>query len=447
MTDTALWNPFRAAAGGPSGPLVIDRAEGVRVWDVEGRSYLDATAGLWYSNFGHGRPEIASAVAEQLERLDAFSLFGDYSNPPAERLAARLAELASGTCGASAKVFLGSGGGDMVETAAKLARKFHAESGSPQRAHLIGRTYGYHGTHGIGTGVGGIEANRVGFGELVGSVSRVAHDDAAALEAEIERVGPDRVAAFFCEPVIGAGGVRPPVEGYIEAVAEICRRHGVLFVADCVICGFGRLGTWLGIDRWDVRPDMIILAKGLTGGTLPLGALIVSDRVAEPFFADGASGGAASFKHGVTYAGHPTCCAAANASLDIYEREDLIPRGRELEGVLAGRLSEALGGNPLIGEIRAGTGLMAGVDLAADLLAEEPAAATMWPLDCREAGVLVRPLGAGIAVSPPLICSEQELEELAQGVAKGLATTARRLGRVSPVEAGAQPGRDGGGSR
>ena len=231
-------------------------------------------------------------------------------------------------------MLLGSGGGDMIDTAAKLARLFHARRGEPGRVHLIGRDHGYHGTHGVGTSVGGIAANADGFGPLVGDVSHVPHDDAHALEAEIERVGAGRVAAFFCEPVIGAGGVHLPPAGYIEAVAEICRRHGVLFVADCVICGFGRLGTWFGIDRWPVEPDMIALAKGLSGGTLPVGALLVAPHVAEPFFTG--RPGAPVLRHGPTYAGHPACCAAANVALDLYEREGLIERGRTLEEPLRG---------------------------------------------------------------------------------------------------------------
>ena len=255
------------------------------------------------------------------------------------------------------RVFLGSGGGDMIETAAKLARSYHAHSGEPQRVHLIGRTGGYHGTHGVGTSVGGIAANAESFGPLVADTSSVPHDDVQALEAEILRVGSDQVAAFFCEPVIGAGGVHLPPAGYIEAVAEVCARHGVLFVADCVICGFGRLGTWLGIDRWPVQPDLIAVAKGLSGGTLPIGALIVAPHVAEPFFTG--RPGAPVLRHGATYAGHPACCAAANVALDIYEREDLIERGRTLEQPLAAALAP-LADHPLVGRRPRRAGLPGG---------------------------------------------------------------------------------------
>ena len=217
-----------------------------------------------------GTPTSATAATRSPRRwstscktLDAYSIFGDFANEPALELADRLAALAP-TPGS--RVFLGSGGGDMIETAAKIARSYHAHNGEPRRVHLIGRAGGYHGTHGVGTSVGGIAANATGFGPLVPDVSSVPHDDVGALEEEILRIGAERVAAFFCEPVIGAGGVHLPPAGYIEGVAEVCARHGVLFVADCVICGFGRLGTWFGIDRWPVRPDLIAVAKGLSGG-------------------------------------------------------------------------------------------------------------------------------------------------------------------------------------
>ncbi|MGE5407837.1 MAG: aspartate aminotransferase family protein, partial [Syntrophothermus sp.] len=306
---------------------------------------------------------------------------------------------------------------DALDTAAKVARAHFAARGLPDRTHLISRRLGYHGTHGLGTSLGGIEANTVGWGRLAGDVSVVDFDDAGALEREILGVGPERVAAFFCEPVIGAGGVHHPPDGYLEEVAAICERYGVLFVADCVICAFGRLGTWLGIDRWPVVPDMIATAKGVTSGTLPLGALLVSGEVAAPFFTGEA--GAPVLRHGQTYSGHPVSCAAALANLDILEREQLIPRGRDLEGVLAAALAP-LQENELVGELRAGLGLMAALDLAPGVLAGVPGAVNRLQLDCRAEGVFVRPLGRGIAVSPPLIVTEGEIEAIASAIAAGL---------------------------
>jgi putrescine---pyruvate transaminase len=319
----ALWHPFADMGAVEGAPFVLARAQDVWVWDEDGRRYLDATASLWCANAGHGRPEVAEAVARQLRALDTYSIFGDFANRPALELADRLAALAPAP---GARVLLGAGGGDAIDAAAKLARAHFQLAGQPRRVQLIAREHGYHGTHGYGTSLGGIEANVSGWGPLHAGVSRVPHDSVEALEAEILRVGPDRVAAFFCEPVMGAGGVRLPPDGYLEGVADVCERHGVLFVADCVIAAFGRLGTWLGIDRWPVEPDMVLLAKGVSGGTLPLGAVLVAAHVAAPFFSG--APGAPVLRHGQTYAGHPACCAAALAVLDVYEREASVRAAR-----------------------------------------------------------------------------------------------------------------------
>lgn len=410
----ALWHPFADMGAVDGDRMVITRGEGSYVWDDAGRRYFDATASLWYANFGHGRPEITEAVTKQLRTLDSYNLFGYNANQPAIELADRVAELAPVP---GSKVFFGSGGGDVIDTAVKLARAYFAQTGRPEKTHVIGRTQGYHGTHGFGTAVGGIPANAAGVGPQPPEFSHVAYDSAATLEAEIARVGADRVAAFFCEPVIGAGGVLLPPEGYLEEVAEICRRHDVLFVADCVIAAWGRLGTWFGIDRWAVRPDMITTAKGITGGTIPLGALIAAPRVAEPFFTG--KPGAPVFRHGATYAGHPVACAAGLATLEIYERDGLIPRGRELEKPLADAVS-GVTGHPLVAEVRAGLGFLAAVELTAEVLDADPGAPVKLQRACRDEGVIVRNLGRGVAVSPPLIAAEPELDLLATALPRAL---------------------------
>ncbi|RSM72026.1 aspartate aminotransferase family protein [Amycolatopsis sp. WAC 01375] len=409
-----LWHPFADMGAVDGDRLVITRGEGSYVWDDEGKRYFDATASLWYANFGHGREEIAQAVGDQLRTLDSYNLFGYNANEPALKLAERVSALAPEP---GSKVFFGSGGGDVIDTAVKIARSYFAHTGRPEKVHVIGRVQGYHGTHGFGTAVGGIAANAAGFGPLPGDISHVPYDSAEALEAEILRVGPERVAAFFCEPVIGAGGVLLPPEGYIETVAGICRKHDVLFVADCVIAAFGRLGTWFGIDRWAVKPDMITTAKGITGGTIPLGALIVAPRVAEPFFTG--APGAPVLRHGATYAGHPVACAAGNATLDIYERDGLIPRGRELEKPLADALS-GLASHPLVAEVRAGLGFLGAVELKAEVVEANPGAANRLQRLARDEGVLVRNLAKGIAVSPPLIAGETELDLLASTLPRAL---------------------------
>ena len=301
-----FWHPFADMGAVSQRELLIERGEGVWVYDADDRRYLDGTASLWYANIGHGNREVADRVAEQMRRLEAYSTFGDFGNRPANELSERLASHAPMD---GARIFLTSGGGDSIDAAAKIARRHWIQQGQPERVHLLSRTQGYHGTHGFGTSIGGIEANTSNWGPLVPGVSAVAHDSLPALEAEIERVGPEHVAAFFCEPVIGAGGVYPPPEGYIEGVADLCAEHGILLVIDSVICGFGRLGTWYGIERWEeVRPDMITFAKGVTAGYLPLGGVVVSGAVAAPFFE---APGGPMLRHGATYAGHPSVCAAA----------------------------------------------------------------------------------------------------------------------------------------
>jgi putrescine---pyruvate transaminase len=411
---TRFWHPFADMGAVSEAELVLERGEGVWVYDVDGNRYLDATASLWYANIGHGRTEVADAVAEQMRRLESYSTFGDFGNRPANELAERLAALAPVH---GARVFMASGGGDAIDTAAKIARRHWILRGQPERTHLIGRSQAYHGTHGFGTSIGGIEANVTNWGPLVGGISIVPHDSLEALEAEILRVGPDRVAAFFCEPVIGAGGVHLPPEGYIDGVADLCAEHGVLLVVDSVICGFGRLGTWFGIERWeDVRPDMITFAKGVTAGYLPLGGVIVAGAIAEPFFE---APGGPMLRHGATYAGHPTCCAAALAVLDIYESEGLIERGRELERPLADALAP-LADHSAVAELRAGLGLLAAIQLAPEALEREPGAVAKVAAGAREAGVLVRPLLGSLAVSPPLTVEQEHLELIAAAFRAGL---------------------------
>jgi adenosylmethionine-8-amino-7-oxononanoate aminotransferase len=410
---TRFWHPFADMGAVSQQELLIERGEGVWVYDADGKRYFDGTASLWYANVGHARAEVADAVATQMKKLEAYSTFGDFGNRPANELTERLAATAPMP---GSRIFLTSGGGDSIDAAAKIARRHWILQGQQQRVHLLSRTNGYHGTHGFGTSVGGIEANTSNWGPLIPDTSSVQHDSLEALEAEIQRIGPDRVAAFFCEPVIGAGGVHLPPEGYIEGVADLCAEHGILFICDSVICGFGRLGTWWGIERWDdVRPDMITFAKGVTSGYLPLGGVVVSGEVAGPFF----DGSAPMLRHGATYAGHPACCAAGLAVLDIYEREQLIQRGRDLEGPLRDALAP-LAAHPAVGEVRAGLGFLAAVELSEDALAADPGAIGKVAAGAREAGVIVRPLLRGVAMSPPLISEQEHIDLLAEGIRAGL---------------------------
>jgi len=322
-----------------------------------------------------------------------------------------------------AKVFFTPGGGsDAVDTAGKLARAYWRAAGRPGKQVIVSRSHAYHGMNAYGTTLGGIPANTEPFGELVTRVEHVPWDDAAALEKLIGELGADRVAAFFCEPVVGAGGVYPPPEGYLEQVRDICRRHEVLFVADEVITGFGRLGAWFGSGRFALDPDMITTAKGLTSGYLPLGALIVSGRVAEPFWRPGST---EVFRHGYTYSAHPTACAVGLANLDLIERERLVERVAELEPVLADTL-KPLAGHELVSEVRAGTGLLAAVEIAPQARAEDPGLGPRLVTGIRERGVITRLLrGVALQVSPPFVITPAQIQQIAETFAAELDAVAR----------------------
>ena len=412
--DTSLWHPFADMAAVRGDEFVISRGEGVWLFDERGRRYLDGSASLWYCNVGHGRTEIADAVAAQMRELEAWSIFGAYATTPALELADALAERSSLD---GAKIFLTTGGGDAIDTAAKLARLFWQVRGEPNRLHIVSRTNGYHGTMAFGTSIGGMQAVTAGYGPLVPNTSQVPWDSADALAAEIDRIGPERVAAFFAEPVIGAGGVYPPPPGYLERAAEICRERGVLFVCDSVICGFGRLGTWFGYERFGIEPDLVTFAKGVTSGYLPLGGVVVSGGVAEPFWSEP---GRVTVRHGQTYAGHASVCAAALANMQILEREDLVSRGRDLEDELLATLAP-LADHPLVGEVRGGTGMMVGVALDSAAVAAEPTLTTKASAAIRDhGGVILRSLGETLAVSPPLTIGSDEIRLIHDGVRAGL---------------------------
>jgi putrescine---pyruvate transaminase len=409
-----FWHPFAdMAAVSAGGELPIVRGEGCHIWDSEGRRYLDATASLWYSMIGHGRAEVADAVSAQMRELEAYSTFQDLASPVVDALAERVASLAPVP---GSTVFLTSGGSDSIDTALKMARHYWHLLGEPGRTVLIRREKAYHGMHTAGTSLAGIAANLAGHGRLIEDVIEVPWDDADALFGAIQEAGADRVAAFFCEPVIGAGGIYAPPPGYLEKARQVCKEAGVLFIADEVITGFGRVGEWFASGRWALDPDIITCAKGITSGYLPLGAVIAAPRVWEPFWAEGAG----MWRHGYTYSGHASVAAAAMANLDIIEREGLIARGRELEGELAQALAP-LTGHSLISEVRAGCGAMAAVQIEPAALEADPGLVGRVVPACRRAGIMTRTLATGaIHVSPPLVLDEDGLDELAAGIAQAL---------------------------
>ena len=409
-----FWHGFAdMAAVQRSGELMLERGEGAHVWDADGNRYLDATAGLWFCNIGYGRRELVDAAAAQMALLPAYSTFGDISNRPASELAERVAELAPV---AGSKVFLTSGGSDSIDTATKMARRYWQLTGHPERTVLIRRQHAYHGMHTAGTSLSGIAANLAGHGELLADVVEVPWDDVEALRAAIEAAGPDRVAAFFCEPVIGAGGVFPPPAGYLAAAREACSDTGVLFVADEVITGFGRCGDWFASSRWDLRPDILTCAKGITSGYLPMGATIAAPRVAEPFWAEGAG----VWRHGYTYSGHAVVGAVALANIAVMEREGLCESALGLEHKLAETLTP-LQKHPLVSEVRSGTGVLAAVQIEPERIAADPGLMSRTVMSGRAHGILLRALAVGaLQVSPTLVIDDEELVELVTGIGAAL---------------------------
>jgi adenosylmethionine-8-amino-7-oxononanoate aminotransferase len=412
---TRLWHPFAAMGQVDGHEFVLVRGEGVRVWDEDGAEYLDATAGLWFANVGHGRAEIADAVGAQLRTLAAHNIFGDYANRPALDLAERVAALAPLPDPA---VFFGTGGAEAIDTAAKIVRRYWALVGQPERTVIVSRRHAYHGTAAYGTSLSGIPAIRDGYGTLVRDVAEVAHDDPEDLARTLDDLGA-RAAAFIGEPMIGAGGAIPPPEGYWPAVERICRERGVLLVADEVISGFGRLGRWFGCERYGFTPDLMTCAKGITSGYVPLGAVVVSGTVRAPFWEEGA----APFLQGGTYSGHPGACVAGLANLDILEREALVDRVAELEPVLR-ELLEPLRGLDGVADVRS-AGLAGAVEFDPALLAASPGAPAAAVLEARRQGVLTRALrGVALQLSPPFIVAPDELEEIVAGVAAGVRAAA-----------------------
>ena len=419
---TAFWNPFANMATLAGEAITIVRGEGSTVYDANGRAYLDALASLWYCNVGYGRAELAEAAAAQMRDLACFQTFEYYTNPPVEALCERIAEIAPMP---GAKVFLTPGGGsDAVDTAGKLARAYWRAVGEPTRQIMISRTHAYHGMNAYGTSLGGIPLLTEAFAPLVGQIEQVPWDDPWALEKTIELLGDSRVAAFFCEPVIGAGGVYPPPDGYLSAVREICRRHDVLFVADEVITGYGRVGQWFASGRFDLDPDLITTAKGLSSGYLPIGAVIVGKKVAQPFWRPGST---EVFRHGYTYSGHPAAAAVALANLNLIEREQLVQRVAALEPVLATALAP-LHNRDLVSVVRSGTGLLAAVEIDEDARAADASIGQRLVRAIRERGVITRLLrGVALQVSPPFVITETEIGRIAEAFAGALDEVARDI--------------------
>ena len=410
---TSFWHPFANMAAVAGNEVVIERGDGCYVYDSNDKRYLDGSASLWYANIGYGRTEIAEAVARQLKQLAVYHAFGDFSTEPTEALATRIAGIAPVP---GSKVFFTSGGSDSVDTAAKLARRYFAEIGEPERLVFITRELSYHGMHGYGTSFAGIAPNRAGHGPMIEQVVRVPWDSGDALASAIDEIGADRVAGYYAEPVMGAGGVWVAPEGYLKEAREIIADAGALFVSDEVITGFGRTGDWFASSRFSLQPDLITFAKGVTSGYVPLGGVIASPRVAAPFW----EGNGALWRHGYTYSGHTTACVAGLVNLDIIETEGILARVLEIETELM-EAFEPLLDHPLVSAVRGGVGALAAVQLDEAAIASDDTLPFRAADASREAGVITRALAGGaLQASPPLIITRDQIDELAAGLRAGI---------------------------
>ena len=428
VPDTAVrpdmlpfWMPFTANRQFKAAPRLLSRAEGMHYYTPEGHEVLDGTAGLWCVNAGHGRREISEAVARQIQEMEYAPLF-NMGHPVAFQFASRLSAMAPQGL---KKVFFTNSGSESVDTALKIAIAYHRVRGEGARQRLIGREKGYHGVGFGGISVGGMVNNRKFFGAMLPGVDHLRHtldlehnafsrglpEWGAHLADDLQRIvelhDASTIAAVIVEPVAGSAGVILPPVGYLRRLREICDRHGILLIFDEVITGFGRLGQAFAADYFDVLPDIITTAKGLTNGSIPMGAVFVRDEIYDAFM-NGPEHVIELF-HGYTYSGHPVACAAGLAAMDIYEQEDLFNRAAEMAPYWEEAV-HSLHGLPNVIDIR-NLGLVAGIELASR---EGAAGARAFDahVKCFEKGVLVRFTGDIIALSPPLIIEKQHIDTL-----------------------------------
>jgi adenosylmethionine-8-amino-7-oxononanoate aminotransferase len=429
-----LWMHFtRISSYSEANPVpTIVRGDGARIFDINGKSYLDGLSGLFVVQAGHGRTELAEAAYKQASELAFFPLWS-YAHPQAIQLADRLADYAPGDLN---KVFFTTGGGEAVETAWKLAKQYFKLVGKPMKTKVISRNVAYHGTPQGALSITGIPDAKKWFEPLVPGAHKVPNtnfyrapehgDDfeafgrwaADSIDQAIEMEGADTVACVFLEPVQNSGGCFPPPPGYLQRVREICDKHDVLLVSDEVICAFGRLGTMFAADKFGFQPDMITCAKGMTSGYSPIGACIVSDRIAEPFWS-----GTDYFPHGYTFGGHPVSAAVAMANLDIFEREGLNEHVLQNEGAFRSTL-EKLNDLPIVGDVR-GDGYFYGIELVKDKATKETFDDDESERLLRgflskalfDAGLYCRADDRGdpvVQLAPPLIVGQPEFDEMEQ---------------------------------
>lgn len=438
LTNQNLWEMDRRHSLHPwtnfgpfeqEGALVIARGQGCHLWDAEGRQYLDAVGGLWCTNIGLGRREMAQAIADQAERLAFSNTFVDMTNEPTALLAAKIADLAPGDLN---RVHFTTGGSTAVDTAVRMVSYYHHARGNPEKTDIVARDYSYHGSTYLSQSVGKRPGDRVdefryktkGIHHLSvpNPYRRPAHLTEAQFcdtliaefEALIARVGAERIGGFIAEPIQASGGIIIPPDGYLYRMWQVCQRHDILFIADEVVTAFGRLGHWFAsLSEFGVQPDMITSAKGLTSGYQPLGAVIFSDRIWDAM----AQGGQRWFTSGLTYSGHPVACAAALKNIEIIEREDLLAHATKVGAYFETRMA-ALSSLPLVGDVR-GRKLMLCVENVANkqtkaLLPDAVNESKRISNLCESLGLLVRPIGHLNVMSPPLVITESQIDFIAE---------------------------------
>jgi len=430
-------------ANAQNGSLVIVRGEGVHVYDEHGRRYLEGVAALWYASLGFSAQRLIDAAHRQMATLPCYHAFGNKISDVCLELAARIVEIAPPGLG---QVFFGSSGSDANDTAMKLVRYYNNARGRPLKRKFISRHWGYHGTSLATAALTGVPRNHAGFDLPMADVLRVecpnhwrnalpgeseeayASRLVAEIEALIQREGADTIAAFIAEPVAGVGGVLVPPATYFEKLQPLLRRHDILFLVDEVITGFGRLGHMFGCDAFALKPDMLTLAKALSGGYQPISALLVSDEIASTVARQSAQLGV--FGHGYTYSAHPVPAAVALEALSIYREMDL-PNWVRARAETFWQMLDPLRASPIIGQIR-GLGLMAGIEVVADRTTKasfrpEVGAARVLERNCLAEGLIVRALGETVGLAPPLIISHDEIRDLGERLARAVAVTERQL--------------------
>ncbi len=396
MAVPAFLHPFASPGKDAAGYVRIVRGSGARVWDDTGKEYVDAMASLWYANLGFDNRVVIDAILKQAETLPAFQCFDPFTNAPADQLAETVASVAPVD---GARVFFCGSGSEAVDSAMKMSRLAHARAGHPERQLIISRGQGYHGVNYGGTSAQGLPLNKEGYGELLSGVVQVSQHDLEAMATLFAECGTE-IAAVLAEPLQGAGGVHPPVDGYLAGLRRLCDDHGAHLILDEVICGFGRLGAWFGAEHYGVRPDMITFAKAVTSGYVPLGGVVVGARVREPLEAEAGW----LMRHGYTYSGHPLAAAAGVAALAETERLGLLDRARHVGARLEAGLRSLVSDGQLLA-VRGDVAVWAAV--MPDHL---DAAAVRNRL--LELGVITRPIPPAITFCPPLVITDREIDRI-----------------------------------